>query len=533
MLMRKIEILDSTLRDGAQGEGIIYSVQDKIHICQALDKLGVHYIEAGNPGSNPKDFEFFQEIQKVHFENAKICAFGSTRRKEIICEHDSNIQSLLAAGTEYVVLFGKSWVFQVTNIIKTSLEENLNMIKESCAYLVKNGMHVIYDAEHFFTGYEADKEYAMKTLNAALEGGAELLCLCETRGGSMVHEVQKAVRDVVKTYGSKVKIGIHTHNDCGLAVANSLVAVEEGVCHVQGVLLGFGERTGNANLSTILPDLQYKMGYECIPPEKLKSLTSVCKEISEITNISLNPQMPFVGGNAFAHKAGMHIDAVLKNPSAYEQMSPDLVGNSRVFLMSEVAGRSMIIEKIRKFFPNVKKTDAVVEEICDKVKELESQGFQFEGADGSFELMVRKLVDKYQPFFKLHYYQTNGSYPRPEEGVNSCAQIKVEVDGQIEITAGEGDGPVNALDIALRKALERFYPLVSKIRLVDYKVRVLDGKSATASKVRVIIESTDGEISWTTIGVSSDLIEASWIALSDSFEYKLIHDIEKRYQKII
>ena len=275
------------------------------------------------------------------------------------------------------------------------------------------------------------------------------------------------------------------------------------------------------------------MGYDCIPKENLKLLTSVCKEVAEISNLSLNPQMPFVGSYAFAHKAGMHIDAVLKNPSAYEHISPEVVGNSRVFLMSEVAGRSMIIEKIRKFFPNVKKTDAVVEEICDKVKELENQGFQFEGADGSFELMVRKLVGKYQPFFKLHYYQTNGSNPRPEEGVNSCAQIKVEVDGQIEITAGEGDGPVNALDIALRKALERFYPLVSKIRLVDYKVRVLDGKSATASKVRVIIESTDGEISWTTIGVSSDVIEASWIALSDSFEYKLIHDIEKRYQKII
>ena len=531
--MAKIEILDSTLRDGAQGEGVSYSVQDKIHICQALDRLGIDFIEAGNPGSNPKDYEFFQEIQKINFQNSKICAFGATRRKEISCEHDSNIQSLLAAATDYVVIFGKSWTFQVTDIIKTSLEENLKMIEDSCRYLKENGKHVFYDAEHFFTGYEDNKEYAMKTLKAAVDGGAEVLCLCETRGGSMVSQVQEAVRNVVKTFSSKVKIGIHTHNDCGLAVANSLVAVQEGTLHVQGVLLGFGERTGNANLSTIIPVLQEKMGYDCIPKENLKLLTSVCKEVAEISNLSLNPQMPFVGSYAFAHKAGMHIDAVLKNPSAYEHISPEVVGNSRVFLMSEVAGRSMIIEKIRKFFPNVKKTDTVVEEICDKVKELENQGFQFEGADGSFELMVRKLVGKYQPFFKLHYYQTNGSNPRPEEGVNSCAQIKVEVDGQIEITAGEGDGPVNALDIALRKALERFYPLVSKIRLVDYKVRVLDGKSATASKVRVIIESTDGEISWTTIGVSSDVIEASWIALSDSFEYKLIHDIEKRYQKII
>lgn len=531
--MTKIEILDSTLRDGAQGEGISYSVQDKIHICQALDKLGIQFIEAGNPGSNPKEIEFFEEIKKYKFENSKICAFGSTRRKEISCEHDSNIQSLISAGTEYVVIFGKSWDFQVTDIIKTSLEENLNMIKESCAYLKANGKHVFYDAEHFFTGYYANKNYAMKTLKAAVEGGAEVLCLCETRGGSMIDEVKLAVSDVVKTFGSEVRIGIHTHNDCGLAVANSLVAVQEGAVHVQGVLLGFGERTGNANLSTIIPDLQCKMKYSVISDEKMKILTSICKEVSEITNLSLSPQMPFVGSSAFAHKAGMHIDAVLKNPSAYEHISPEVVGNSRVFLMSEVAGRSMIIEKIRKFFPNVKKSDSVVSEICDKVKELEQEGFQFEGADGSFELMVRKFVGKYQPFFKLHYYQTNGSNPRPEEGVNSCAQIKVEVDGQIEITAGEGDGPVNALDIALRKALERFYPLVSKIRLVDYKVRVLDGKSATASKVRVIIESTDGEITWTTIGVSSDVIEASWIALSDSFEYKLIHDIEKRYKKII
>lgn len=531
--MKKIEILDSTLRDGAQGEGINYSVQDKIHICQALDKLGIQFIEAGNPGSNPKEMEFFQEVQKYSFENAHICAFGSTRRKEISCEHDANIQSILAAGTEYVVIFGKSWNFQVTEIIKTSLEENLNMIKDSCLYLKEKGKHVIFDAEHFFTGYAADRDYAMKTLQAAVDGGAEVLCLCETRGGSMIGEVQSAVRDVVAAFGKKAKIGIHTHNDCGLAVANSLVAVEEGAVHVQGVLLGFGERTGNANLSAIIPDLQLKMKYDCIPSDKMKILTSVCKEVSEITNVSMNPQLPFVGSAAFAHKAGMHIDAVLKNPSAYEHIEPESVGNTRVFLMSEVAGRSMIVEKIQKFFPNLKKSDAVVGQICDRVKELENEGFQFEGADGSFELMVRKFVGKYQPFFKLHYYQTNGSNPRPEEGVNSCAQIKVEVDGQIEITAGEGDGPVNALDIALRKALERFYPLVSKIRLVDYKVRVLDGKSATAAKVRVIIESTDGEISWKTIGVSADVIEASWIALADSFEYKLIHDIEKRFQKII
>ena len=531
--MKKITILDSTLRDGAQGEGISFSVKDKIHICQALDELGIQYIEAGNPGSNPKDMEFFQEIKKVPLKNAKICAFGATRRKDITCEQDSQIQSLLNAETDTVVIFGKSWDFQVKEIIKTSLEENLSMIKDTCSYLKKNGRTVFYDAEHFFTAYEQNKDYALKTLEAAVQGGAQVICLCETKGGFMIDECRKAVKDVVEQFGSKVQIGIHTHNDCGLAVANSLVAVSEGVTQVQGVLLGFGERTGNANLSTIIPDLQLKMGYECIPVDNMKKLTAVCNQVAEITNISLNQQSPYVGKSAFAHKAGMHIDAVLKNPFAYEHIEPEIVGNSRIFLMSEVAGRATIIEKINRFAPQIKKNDEIVERIIERMKELEKQGYQFEGADGSFELMVRKVLGQYQPFFKLHYYTTNGSNPRPEEGVCCCAQTKVEVDGQIEITAGEGDGPVNALDIALRKALEKFYPLVSQIRLVDFKVRVLDGQAATAAKVRVIIESTDGQMNWTTVGVSADLIEASWIALSDSFEYKLIRDIEKHYKKII
>ena len=531
--MKKITILDSTLRDGAQGEGISYSVQDKIHICRALDELGIQYIEAGNPGSNPKDMEFFQEIKKVPLKNAKVCAFGSTRRKDTTCREDSNLQSLLAADTDTVVVFGKSWTFQVTQIIKTTLKENLAMIKDTCAYLKENGRHVFYDAEHFFTAYAEDKDYAMKTLQAAVDGGAEVLCLCETKGGFMIDECRRAVTEVVSTFGKQVQIGIHTHNDCGLAVANSLVAVTEGATQVQGVLLGFGERTGNANLSTIIPDLQLKMGYQCIPPNNMNKLTSICAQIAELTNISMDQQLPYVGKSAFAHKAGMHIDAVLKNPFAYEHIEPEVVGNNRVFLMSEVAGRATIIEKINRFAPQINKSDAIVDKILARMKELEKQGYQFEGADGSFELMVRKVLGQYQPFFKLHYYTTNGSNPRPEEGVCCCAQTKVEVDGQIEITAGEGDGPVNALDIALRKALEKFYPLVSQIRLVDYKVRVLDTKAATAAKVRVIIESTDGQFSWTTVGVSEDIIEASWIALSDSFEYKLIHDIEKRYKKII
>lgn len=526
-----VEILDSSLRDGAQGEGISFSVQDKIHICKALDELGVAFIEAGNPGSNPKDMEFFQEMKKVELKTSKLCAFGSTRRKDINCSEDVNLQSLLAADTEWVVIFGKSWTFQVTDIIKTTLEENLAMIRDTCKFLCDNGRQVIYDAEHFFTGYQENSDYAIKTLEAAVEGGAKVLSLCETKGGCMLKDCETAVAAVCKHFGDKVKVGIHTHNDCGLAVANSLVAVESGARHVQGTFLGFGERTGNANLSSIIPCLQLKMGYKCLEDEKLQELTPIAKRVAEITNVSLNTQLPFVGGSAFSHKAGMHIDAVLKNPSAYEHINPEAVGNQRVFLMSEVAGRATIIEKIQKIDPMISKDNPVVGDIMKKMKQLEFEGYQFEGADGSFELLARKMIGRYQPFFKLHYYQTNGVNPRPEEGVCACAQIKVEVDGQIEVTAGEGDGPVNALDIALRKALCRFYPAVSQIRLTDYKVRVLDGKSATASRVRVLIESTDGNNSWTTVGVSSDVMEASWLALCDSFEYKLIKDIEKHLRR--
>lgn len=523
----KVEILDSTLRDGAQGEGISFSVQDKIHICQALDELGIGLIEAGNPGSNPKDMEFFQEMKKIQLKTSKLAAFGSTRRKDIKCAEDVNLQSLIAAGTEWVVIFGKSWTFQVTDIIKTTLEENLVMIRDTCAFLKEQGKRVVYDAEHFFTGFQDDPEYALKSLEAAVEGGAETLSLCETKGGCMLKDCEKAVRAAVERIGGRAVIGIHTHNDCGLAVANSLIAVEAGVRHVQGTFLGFGERTGNANLSCIIPDLQLKLGYKCIEDDKMKNLTSIAKRVAEITNIALDPQLPFVGGAAFSHKAGMHIDAVLKNPEAYEHISPDSVGNERVFLMSEVAGRSTIIEKIQKIDPSITKSSPQVAELVAKMKELEFEGYQFEGADGSFELLARKVIGRYKPFFTLHYYQTNGVNPRPEEGVCACAQIKVEVEGQIEVTAGEGDGPVNALDIALRKALSRFYPAVNQIRLTDYKVRVLDGKSATAAKVRVLIESSDGKSTWTTVGVSCDVMEASWLALCDSFEYKLINDIEK------
>lgn len=533
MAYKQITILDSTLRDGAQGGGISFSVQDKLYIVQALDGLGVSYIEAGNPGSNPKDLEFFEEVKKIPLQNARIAAFGSTRRKDISCAEDANLQSLLVAGTETVVIFGKTWDFQVTEILHASLEENLAMIFDTVRFLRGEGRKVIYDAEHFFDAYIGNAEYAMRTLEAAAEGGAEVLCLCETKGGMLPLDVQNMTEAVVRRFGGSVQVGIHTHNDCGLAVANSLLAVEGGALHVQGTILGFGERTGNANLSSIIPDLELKMKCRCLPEGKLCDLTSVCRRIAEISNITMDTGMPYVGTSAFAHKAGMHIDAVTKNPAAYEHVDPGTVGNDRVFLMSEVAGRSTILEKIHRFDPSVTKSSQIVGDIVNRMKELEHDGYQFEGAEGSFELLVRKSMGKYQPFFKLHYYKTIGEKPSLDNNLCSFAQLKIEVDDQLEVTAGEGDGPVHALDVALRKALERFYPAVSQIRLTDYKVRVLGSSSATASKVRVLIESTDGTDSWTTVGVSTDIMEASWLALVDSFEYKLIKDLERRYRSFM
>lgn len=538
---RKITVLDSTLRDGAQGEGISFSVQDKIHIVQTLDALGIDLIEAGNPDSNPKDLEFFQLAQKLELKHSKLAAFGSTRRKDMKPQEDRQLQSLLAAETENVVVFGKSWDFQVTDILKTSLEDNLAMIEETVQFLAAAGRTVHFDAEHFFAGWNGNKEYALKTLEAAARGGASSITLCDTKGGSMPLEILSITKEVVAFVSDfcrrnslpQIQIGIHTHNDCGLAVANTLMAVEGGVSLVQGVLLGFGERTGNANLSTVIADLELKSGMKCLPEGKIAELTPTVRRIAEIANISLDNGMPYVGTNAFAHKAGMHIDAVTKNPASYEHVPPESVGNERVFLMSEVAGRSLIIEKIRKFDADITKSSPVVTEIVNKVKQLEHDGYKFEGADGSFELLVRKIIGKYQPFFKLHYYKTMGEQSLYNGAACSFAQLKIEVDNQIEITAGEGSGPVHALDTALRKALERFYPNVSAIRLTDYKVRVLDSQSATASKVRVLIESSDSTEDWTTVGVSTDIIEASWLALVDSIEYKLIKDFEKKYKKFL
>lgn len=525
---KRIDMFDSTLRDGAQGEGISFSVQDKIHIVKALDELGVPYIEAGNPGSNPKDLEFFNEVKKLKLKHSHLVAFGSTRRKSIDVKDDANVQSLLSAGTEHICIFGKTWDFQVKEILKATLEENLAMIADTVAFFVSKGKTVFYDAEHYFDGYCANPEYAIATLKAAHKAGAKTLVLCDTNGGKLPDEIMSMTAIALKETGAQ--IGIHCHNDTGMAVASSLLSVKGGAEHVQGTLLGFGERTGNANLSSIIANLQVKMGYDCLPEGCMENLTIVCRRVAEVANIALDNGMPFVGYNAFSHKAGMHIDAVTKNPVAYEHVNPETVGNERRFLMSEVAGRSLVIEKIRKFDPNIQKDSPVATQIVARVKELEHEGYQFEGAEGSFELLMRKNMGKYKPFFDLEYYKV--IVEQPIEGIPSTAfgQVKIGVDGEMAITAGEGDGPVHALDGALRRALEKFYPQVKQIRLTDFKVRVLDSKSATAAKVRVLIESTDGETEWTTVGVSSDLIEASWIALVDSFEYKLIMDVEKRFK---
>lgn len=524
MHQKVVDILDSTLRDGAQAEGISFSVNDKLKIVKALDELGVAYIEAGNPGSNPKDIEFFEKVRTIKLKNSKLTAFGSTRRRDINVEEDSNILSLISAGTPAVAIFGKSWDFHVTHIIKTSLEENLRMVKDTVAYFKKRGKEVIFDAEHFFDGYKANPEYAFEVLKAAVDGGADCIALCDTNGGAFptdVYEVVKKVKDTFKT-----KIGIHCHNDCGMAVANSVMAVEAGAEHVQGTYIGYGERCGNANLSTVIPNLQVKKDYKCIPEENLKNLTYMARKIAEISNISLYKREPYVGSVAFAHKGGMHIDGVGKASESFEHISPECVGNKRRILMSEVSGRNTILDKIREVNPNITKNSKETEAIIARLKELEHQGYQFEGAESTFELVIRKQLGKYKPFFELEKFKLMTE--QPINGHSASALIKVNVDGQSEITAAEGDGPVHALDKALRKALEVFYPELSHVYLTDFKVRVIDSEMATAAKVRVLIESTDEESSWTTVGVSTDIIEASWIALVDSIEYKLLKELEKK-----
>lgn len=516
-----MKIYDTTLRDGAQAQGISFTVEDKLKIAEAVDRLGASYIEAGNPGSNPKDLEFFQRVKGIGLKNAKVVAFGSTRRVNIDVNDDSNVKSLLIADTPAVAIFGKSWDFHVDEVIRTTLDENLRMIFDTIEFFTKKGKEVIFDAEHFFDGYKANSKYAMQTIEAACNAGAASICLCDTNGGSFPNEIFKITSRVVESLN--IPVGIHCHNDNGMAVANSIIAIQAGASQVQGTINGFGERCGNANLCTIIPNLQIKADYQCIPAESMKYLTSVARYVSEIANVIHDEREPYVGGSAFAHKGGMHIDAVFKNPVSFEHINPELVGNKRVILMSEVAGRSTIMKRINEVDSSICKDSPEAKAIINKMKELEHDGYQYEGAESSFELVIRKILGKYTPFFNLNEFKVIVGEPSINS-VNSSAMIKIGVGDQAEITAAEGCGPVNALDNALRKALERFYPEIRQMKLTDYKVRVLDSTSATAAKVRVLIESADGKDVWTTIGVSTDIIDASWKALVDSIEYKLIKD---------
>lgn len=517
-LNKKIEIFDSTLRDGAQGEGISFSVQDKLNIVKALDSFGVSYIEAGNPGSNPKDLKFFEAVKDIKLENAKLCAFGSTARSNAPVSDDANVQSMLEADTPAVAVFGKSWNLHVTEILKISLEENLRIVKETVAYLKSYGKEVIFDAEHFFDGYKNAPEYAMKVLSAACDGGADVLCLCDTNGGTLPDDIGSVTAEVYRRFPD-VRISIHCHNDSGCAVANSVAAVAAGAVQVQGTFVGFGERCGNADLSTIIANLTLKCGCEC--GVQLHELKNTAQRISEISNVRIRNNQPYIGKSAFAHKGGMHIDGVRKLSASFEHIDPDLVGNERKFLLSEVSGRGTVLPKIQRFAPQLTKQSPETIKITDELKKQEYFGYQYEGADASFELLVKKQLGMWKPHFRVIMYRTSDDFPAPDGEQQSSAMVKIEVGGKTELTCDSGNGPVNALDKALRKAIQVFYPEINAMKLQDYKVRVIESGSTTDSKVRVLIESGDENSVFTTIGVSCDIIEASFTALMDSYEYEL------------
>ncbi|MBU5451048.1 citramalate synthase [Acetivibrio sp. MSJd-27] len=523
---KRIYTLDSTLRDGMQSEKISFSVADKIKIVKYLDELGVDYIEAGNPGSNVKDRELFRAARNISMKHAQLVAFGSTCKVNTCPQEDENLNQLLEAETQTVVIFGKASALHVSDVLNTTLEENLRLIQESIAYLVQKGKRVFFDAEHFFDGYKENSDYALQVLLTAQEAGAETIVLCDTSGGCFPNEIADFTRTVTETLS--VSVGIHTHNDAGMAVANTVMGVLSGANHIQGTLNGIGERCGNANLSTCIANLQLKYGCDILSEENMKKLTPVSRAVAEISNISISG-MPYVSKGAFSHKSGMHIDAVLKNSKTFEHIAPEVVGNARNFLISEMAGKSAIISEIQKIRPDIEKNAPETAQVLKHLKDLEYKGYQFEGAGASLELAIRKVLNCYQPHFELMKLNLVTEQETQSKRVTSSALIKVNVNGREEITAAEGNGPVNALDTALRKALNVFYPVIDETHLTDYKVRVLDSKAATGATVRVLIETTDGADSWTTIGVSTDVIEASKIALTDAVEYKLLKSNKGRF----
>ncbi len=522
--MMTVQLYDTTLRDGAQEEGISFSVEDKLKICQKLDELGIDFIEGGWPGSNPKDTEFFAKARNLRLAHSTLVAFGSTRRSNCRAEEDLNLQALLEARTKVVTVVGKAWDKQVTRVLETTPEENLSMIKDSISYLKAKGLSVFFDAEHFFDGHRDNPGYALQAVIAAAKAGAECVVLCDTNGGSLPQQVVAAIKAVEKA--SPVALGIHAHNDAELAVANTLAAVEGGVVQVHGTINGYGERCGNANLCSVIPTLKLKMGSDCVTDEQLSKLSEVSRYVSELANMPHYDRLPYVGDDAFTHKGGIHVSGLIKWVDSYQHINPDLVGNRPHVAVSELAGKGSIIFKAKERGLPVPK-DKAIEEVLEQIKILEKQGFQYDVAEASLDLLLRRVQPDYRPPFELVDFMvvvekrrrppTKGNQEEPL----SEATIKVKVDNRIVHTAAEGDGPVDALDKALRKALLQFYPSLAAVKLIDYKVRILEESAGTASQVRVLIESSDGKENWRTVGSSTNIIEASWLALADSMEYWL------------
>jgi 2-isopropylmalate synthase len=519
--MAQIQIYDTTLRDGAQREGLTLSVEDKLKIAVQLDKLGVPWIEGGWPGANPKDGEFFQRLKTQPLTQAEVVAFCSTRRPGGLAAEDRMLATIIAAGTKWVTIFGKSWDLHVTEGLKTNLAENLEMIRDSIEYLISQGKRVIYDAEHWFDGYQANPEYALQTLNTAIAAGAEWLVFCDTNGGTLPQTISSIVSQVISAVdpNRELQFGIHSHNDCELAVANAIAAVTAGVRMVQGTINGYGERCGNANLCSIIPNLQLKLGYDCLTDPNLTRLTQVSRYVSEVVNIAPNDYAAFVGKCAFSHKGGIHVSAVERNPRTYEHISPTQVGNSRRIAISEQSGLSNVLIKATEMGIALTKEDPRTRQILAKLKELEHQGYQFEAAEASFELLMREILGQRSEIFKIKGFQVHCSIATQQ---HSLATIKIAVDGQNILEAAEGNGPVSALDAALRKALSQFYPELNKCYLTDYKVRIIDGGEGTSAVTRVLVESSNGEHRWTTIGVSDNILEASYQAVAQGIEYGLL-----------
>ena len=518
----KIQIYDTTLRDGTQGESVSFSMQDKLRVAHKLDEFGVNYIEGGWPGSNDKDLEFFSSAAKETWQTAKIAAFGSTAHAKNKPEDDPNLRALIEAETPVVTIFGKSWDFHVEAALQIPLERNIELIRTSVAYLKCKGKEVIYDAEHFFDGFGANPEYAMQTLLAAEEGGADLICLCDTNGGSLPGRLQDSIRKVQAVI--KLPLGIHCHNDSDLAVANSLAAVEAGIVHVQGTTNGYGERCGNANLCSIIPNLELKMGRETVGPEKLKLLTNTSRFISQIANLPHRNDLPFVGKSAFAHKGGIHVSAVIKNAATYEHTIPDNVGNARRVLVSELSGKSNLMYKVQEMNMDIARDEEKLKLAVNRIKKLENQGYEFEAAEGSVRVLMETILSGEREFFVIDNFRVITDMHKTGE-FTSEATVKIRMGDRTVHTVAEGDGPVHALDRALHAALKEFFESLHQVRLIDYKVRVLEGKEGTGSKVRVHIQQTDGQESWTTVGVSENILEASYLALADGVRYKLIKDL--------